>query len=619
MMPFGTYVQAKILEPEEHSDIKFANRDSTYDFIEHNGLVYTIADDGIHGLELWVFDEKHNSLRMVKDINPDGDAKPLIFQIGLENVLLFYAYDEEGIGLWATDGTENGTVLLKRFYFIRIVSRIMEEDWNTFKLYNGELYFSTSETNNQDYELWKTDGTPEGTVQVKDINPNGSSSPNNFHIIKDRLLFHTNIGGGDIWSTDGSEENTINLTNSKDKLEPISIIGWNSTHDFFLDSLDGKLELWSTDGTINGVMPLTNNLDEILKESSNMILVGNHLYFESLTEDGSLVLNVSDGTIDGTRKLKNISSIPNAGIFYLSYNNIGLQKLFFYTTENKQNSLWVSDGTEQGTIKISPIELTSVSSNKESLYTDKLFFSSFDVEKGDELWVSDGSKEGTHYVKTLSNIGDRSRIEFTSNVIDGKVLYYYKNDKGIASTWITDGTDQGTYILNPNLVNLSRMYFSDNQFNNILFFTEVSVADTVRMWQTNMSKERTSVIMPQNQSNDKHINPYFFYQTEYKNHIYFFADYYGEGMQLYRIPNTISSVEDTPLPELMTVYPNPAKDYIQLELNKPMQLSIVNSTGSNIKDYGIVADGNLNVAELTSGVYFVVDEQGNNIAKFVKE
>ena len=67
------------------------------------------------------------------------------------------------------------------------------------------------------------------------------------------------------------------------------------------------------------------------------------------------------------------------------------------------------------------------------------------------------------------------------------------------------------------------------------------------------------------------IEPLF--HQELEGNVYFFADYYGEGQQLYRIPNTISSVEESEKPELMTV----------------------------------------------SGVYFVVDKQGYNIAKFVKE
>jgi ELWxxDGT repeat protein len=619
MISFSSIVQARSIEPQIHSDIKLVVRDSTYDFVEHNGLVYTIADDGVHGIELWVFDENLNSLRMVKDINPIGDANPLVFSSVLENVLLFYAYDENGTGLWATDGTEVGTVLLKYFYFYEIKANIMDPKWNLFKTYKGELYFNGIESKDKTYELWKTDGTAEGTILVKELNPNGSSSPGQFHIREDKLLFQTYNGFRDIWATDGTEESTINLTNSKDKLRPVSIIGWNSTHDFFLDSLDGKLELWSTDGTISGTLPLSINLDEIIELNSNMIFIDKNLYFESFTEDGSIVLNISDGTQAGTRKLKTITSEPDAGIFFISYYNTGEQKLFFYTYENKKNSLWVSDGTEQGTIKISPPELVNINRNKESLNTDKLFFSSFGVDKGDELWVSDGTQLGTHFVKKLSDGGNSSRIEFTSDVIDDKVLFYYKADNGVGSTWITDGTETSTYILNPNLMFISRMYFSDNQFNNILFFTEVSSADTTRMWQTNMTLAGTSVIMPQNQSNNKHINPYLFYQIEFKNHIYFLADYYGEGQQLYRIPNTISSVEESKLPELMAVYPNPAKDFIQLEISKPMQLSIINSTGKVVKDYGLVTVGKLNVAALISGVYFVVDEQGNNIAKFVKE
>ena len=118
LFPIDSILQAKILEPKLHSDIKFVLTDSTYDFVENNGKVYTIADDGVHGLELWVFDDNYNSLRMVKDINPNGDANPIIYKTNLEDVLLFYAYDDNGTGLWSTDGTEEGTFLLKYFHFI---------------------------------------------------------------------------------------------------------------------------------------------------------------------------------------------------------------------------------------------------------------------------------------------------------------------------------------------------------------------------------------------------------------------------------------------------------------------------------------------------------------------
>ena len=619
MIPFGTYVQAKILEPEQHSDIKFVIRDSTYDFIEHNGLVYTIADDGVHGLELWVFDEKHNSLRMVKDINPNGDANPMIFQSTLENVILFYAYDENGTGLWATDGTDKGTVLLKYFYFYRIIAKVMEDDWNSYIVYKDELYFSASESENQGDELWKTDGTSEGTVLVKDINPDGSSSPNNFHIRGDRLLFHTNRGLRDIWSTDGTEENTIKLTNSKDVLNSISILRWNSSYDFFLDSLGEKKELWSTDGTVGGAVPLTDKLDDYKASNSNYAFNGDNLFFEGYTNDRKLILLVSDGTLECTKKVKTFSSDPNAYFYFLSQNNDRQQKLFFFLFENQISSLWVTDGTEEGTKMISPLELEDMYENRESNYSDKLYFTNVDDENGEDLWVSDGTAEGTKFVKNLSVGNDRSRIEFSDKVVSDKVLFLYENEKGIKSIWITDGTEAGTYILNSELRNLYRMFYHENVINDILYFREMGNDNTFRLWRTDMTEDGTYKIMPKDQKNDVHVHEYFSFQIEYKNQVYFFADYYGEGQQLYRIPNTISSVEDTPQPELMTVYPNPAKDFIQLELSKPMQLSIVNSAGKKVKDFGVIADGKLNVAELISGVYFVVVEQGKNIAKFVKE
>ncbi len=616
---FSSIVQARTIEPQTHSDIKFVIRDSTYDFVEHNGLAYTIADDGVHGLELWVFDEKLNSLRMVKDINPNGDANPLIYQTGLKDVLLFYAYDENGTGLWATDGTEKGTVLLKYFYIYRIKAHIMEEDWNSYKVYNGELYFSASESKDQDYELWKTDGTEEGTIQVIDLDPNDSSQPNNFHIIGNRLLFFNANGARDIWSTDGTEKNTIKLTNSKDKFNSITMLGWNTSFDFFLDSLNGRLELWSTDGTFGGAVPLTDKLDDYKASNSNYTFNGEKLYFEGYTDDRELVLLVSDGTKDGTKKLKTFSSDPSAWFYFLSHSNISEQKFFFFLFENNKSSLWVTDGKTESTIKISPSDLEGMYYNQESSYSDRLYFSNFDTIKGEDIWVSDGTLEGTKFVKNISASGEKSKINFTSVIVNEKVLFIHEDQKYLNSLWITDGTEVGTHKLSVELRDLNRMFYTDNVYNNILYFREMSNDNTIRLWQTDMTEEGTNIIMPKDQKNDIHVHQNFSFQVDYKNHIYFFADYYGEGQQLYRIPNIITSVENTEQPELMTVYPNPAKDYVQLELTKPMQLSIINSTGKKVKEYGEVIDGKLNIAEIIPGVYFVVDEQGKNIAKFVKE
>ena len=48
-----------------------------------------------------------------------------------------------------------------------------------FAEYNGKLYFSAKDGTNG-YELWVTNGTPEGTQMIKDINTTGGSYPRNF-------------------------------------------------------------------------------------------------------------------------------------------------------------------------------------------------------------------------------------------------------------------------------------------------------------------------------------------------------------------------------------------------------------------------------------------------------
>ena len=58
-------------------------------------------------------------------------------------------------------------------------------------------------------ELWKSDGTADGTQLVRDIEPGEAGSfPTNLTPLEDLLLFHVN---GDVWRSDGTEEGTFEL------------------------------------------------------------------------------------------------------------------------------------------------------------------------------------------------------------------------------------------------------------------------------------------------------------------------------------------------------------------------------------------------------------------------
>jgi ELWxxDGT repeat protein len=55
-------------------------------------------------------------------------------------------------------------------------------------------------------ELWKSDGTAEGTVRVEDINPGGDSYPSELTAVGNTLYFVAEDGssGRELWQTDGT-------------------------------------------------------------------------------------------------------------------------------------------------------------------------------------------------------------------------------------------------------------------------------------------------------------------------------------------------------------------------------------------------------------------------------
>ena len=87
--------------------------------------------------------------------------------------ILFRASNGEvGSELWVTDGTTDGTILLRDIN--PGTANGLPGLFTPFG--NGQVLFvATDSTNGQ--ELWTTDGTPEGTILLRDINPERRGVP----------------------------------------------------------------------------------------------------------------------------------------------------------------------------------------------------------------------------------------------------------------------------------------------------------------------------------------------------------------------------------------------------------------------------------------------------------
>ena len=92
-------------------------------------------------------------------------------------------------------------------------------------------------------ELWSSDGTANGTFELRDLNPAGSSNPDNFIRYKDHWLFTANDGMEvSWWATDGTATGTFKiaaLASVKDYFVPQVAEAYLSGNQLFFSMNDG--------------------------------------------------------------------------------------------------------------------------------------------------------------------------------------------------------------------------------------------------------------------------------------------------------------------------------------------------------------------------------------------
>jgi ELWxxDGT repeat protein len=180
------------------------------------GTLYFTADDGVHGRELWMSDGTAAGTTTVADINPGSAGSSPSDLTGFEGDIFFTANDGvHGRQLWKSDGTSADTVLVTNFTISWAIPAELTPVNNT-------LFFTASD-GQHGRELWKTDGTPAGTVLVRDINSvaapanagqTASSNPLHLTAVGATLYFTADDGvhGRELWRSDGTAQGTERLT-----------------------------------------------------------------------------------------------------------------------------------------------------------------------------------------------------------------------------------------------------------------------------------------------------------------------------------------------------------------------------------------------------------------------
>jgi ELWxxDGT repeat protein len=297
----------KDIQPGAADGIHFDSL-SGFDIVDLNGVAFFAANDGVHGDELWRSDGTENGTFMVKNVAPD-DTSGIGAQVRMTVALnrVWFSGDDgvHGTELWTSDGTANGTALLRDINPGDAISAP-----NGVTALNATQVVFSAFDGTHGAELWRSDGTTDGTVMVKDINPGSAMSINGFgttfaKIADGLVVFFADDGthGNELWRTGGTADNTalvkdINPGADGSTPRPVAIGGGRAVM-VATDAAHGN-EAWGTDGTADGTVLLADTNPGTAGGVPLVEEVGGAGYFPG-GSDSSVWR--TDGTVAGTKKL----------------------------------------------------------------------------------------------------------------------------------------------------------------------------------------------------------------------------------------------------------------------------------------------------------------------------
>lgn len=372
-------------------------------------LLFTASD--LYGREPWVSDGTSAGTELLKDIFPGESSSSPTWLSVVGDQLFFLATTDQGRELWKTDGTTAGTVIVKD---INPGPGSSVKHWPAESaVLDGVLYFAASD-GVHDYELWRSDGTENGTFMVKDIVPDGASAPGKFFAFDNQVYFsaYDDVHGYELWRSDGTAAGTVMVANIHPDTETSSIQpypffelgGWLY---FGADDKIHGYELWKTNGSIT---ELVKDIDPGSSSSSpnEFVSYEGKFYFFADHNDYGRELWRTDGTSSGTVMVKDMypgqgsghTPFPLSFVSMLVFNH----ELYFRATDGIHGiELWKTNGTSSGTLMVKDIGEGEFDSGPYSLAVlgDRLYFSAETLSLGQEIWSTDGTAPGTNLVADI--------------------------------------------------------------------------------------------------------------------------------------------------------------------------------------------------------------------------
>lgn len=252
-----------------------------------NRIVFA-GDDGVHGREPWISDGTAAGTLLLADAFPGPSPSRPTWFCDMGDYFLFQATDDlHGTELWRSDGTPGGTSMLVELQpTIPNLALGSGPMWIT--RVGDRAFFSAAVWNQR--ELWCTDGTAAGTVQVFDL-PNGSLDPDQLVAARGLLFFRGFVPGlhRDLWVSDGTAVGTRQLVDTRPGPGNGAdlLVAAGRAHIVYQGSSpDSGSEPWISDGTTAGTRPLADLVPGASSSSPwDFLLAGDRLFWRGFDEN----------------------------------------------------------------------------------------------------------------------------------------------------------------------------------------------------------------------------------------------------------------------------------------------------------------------------------------------
>lgn len=537
------------------------------------GMIFTISDRG----------QSHEFLLL----HPDGVTTSYLTtiagaQLFAQNVgftfhkgtLFFGARDGGVTGLWRTNGTPETTRLLREF-----------KNYPNPTLSLGEAgLFVIAETEEEGIELWHTLGEPENTRQVLDIYP-GKESSRPADLRRDlttgpgeapRVYFAATHpdSGRELWRSDGTAEGTAlaqDLNPGRDSSNPYRIEVSPTSIYLVASTPETGTELWAAPVDENGYTTLQMCREGLAGSASSepyamCLNAEGQLYFAQRGPDGEEFW-YADAYPGSARQLEDINPKGNSEPFWPA--RLGDRVYFSAFDPVHGRELWVDAGSNRPPRLVKDLK-TDASTNPSSSPTefaalgDCLLFAANDIANGSEPWVSNGTKAGTVMLRDIAvGVPSSNPSQFTSV---GLLAYFRAESLGHGmELWVTDGTTGGT-------VQVADIYPGEMGSNpdhltvlgDSLIFMARNPQEGNELWILRPGREPTTFYYIRG-GKDSTVARNFFV---WKGFVYFQADDGVHGEELWRTDGTTAGT-------------SMVKDIVEAPF-EPLSVSLVHPVGDRL-------------------------------------